>query len=51
MGEVIDFVLEAIGDIIDFFESRKKRKTREKEKIAETDVPRKIGTGNNVDRR
>lgn len=45
MGEVIDFVLEAIGDIIDFFESRKKRKTREKEKIAETDVPEKDRDG------
>lgn len=45
MGEVIDFVLEAIGDIIDFFESRKKRKIREKEKIVQTDVPEKDRDG------
>lgn len=38
MGEVIDFVLEFIGDIIDFFDSRKKRKPREKDKIAQADV-------------
>ena len=38
MGEVIDFVLEFIGDIIDFFDWRKKRKNVEKEKIAKTKV-------------
>lgn len=43
MGEVIDFVLEFIGDIIDFFDSRKKRKPREKDKIAQTDVPEENG--------
>lgn len=43
MGEVIDFVLEFIGDIIDFFDSRKKRKSREKDKIVQTDVPEENG--------
>lgn len=43
MGEVIDFVLEFIGDIIDFFDSRKKRKSREKVKIVQTDVPEENG--------
>ena len=39
----IDFVLEFIGDIIDFFDSRKKRKSREKDKIVQTDVPEENG--------
>ena len=39
MGEFIDFVLEFIGDIIDFFDWRKKRKVSEKDKIAQADVP------------
>lgn len=43
MGEVIDFVLEFIGDIIDFFDSRKKHKSREKDKIVQTDVPEENG--------
>ena len=45
MGEVIDFVLEFIGDIIDFFDWRKKRKTREKDKIAQADVSEQDSDG------
>ena len=38
MGEVFDFILEFIGDIIDFFDWRKKRKGGKKEKIAQGEV-------------
>lgn len=45
MGEVIDFVLEFIGDIIDFFDWRKKRKTREKDKSVQADVSEQDSDG------
>lgn len=45
MGEVIDFVLEFIGDIIDFFDWRKKRKGSEKDKIVQADVSEQDSDG------
>lgn len=48
---VVEFVGEVISAFVSPFKSRKKCKGGEKDKIAQADVPEKIGTVNSCDKR